>query len=171
MVYWSQSVKGAESVKKLENFWFYYKNPLLIALAAVLVLGYLGLQKASTPEPDYHIGLVRSTPLTDDALLRLEHDFSAAGEDRNGDGQVLVQIHTYYVDLAAASPDDQVVCALDADLIGKVSGLFLMEDAPTLRAVTNGILSDTLSVLDNGLELAPRRDAPEYYLALAEKLS
>ena len=171
MVYWFQLFKGVAPVKKLENFWFYYKKHLLIGLAVILVLGYLGIQKALTPEPDYHIGCVRSTPLTEDELLRLESAFTAAGEDLNGDGQVLVQIHTYYADLTAASPDDQVICALDADLVGGVSGIFLAEDPETFQALTNGIFSDAASAAENGLYLLVRGDAPAHYPALAENLN
>ena len=85
---------------KLQNFWFYYKKHLLIGLAVLLTLGYLAGQKAAAPQPDYHIGLVRAVPCTQEELDALNARFAAAGEDRNGDGQILVQIHTYFVDLA-----------------------------------------------------------------------
>ena len=72
--------------KRLQNFWFYNKNYVLIALAALLVLGYLGFQKANTAEPDYHIGLVRASACTEEELRALENTFTAAGADVNGDG-------------------------------------------------------------------------------------
>ena len=50
--------------KRIENIWFYYKKHILIGLAAVLVLAYLGIQKLGTEKPDYHIGIVRSESLT-----------------------------------------------------------------------------------------------------------
>lgn len=162
--------------KKLENFWFYYKIPLLIGLAAVLVLGYLGVRRLNTTEPDYHIGLVREIPCTDDQLQRLEARFAAAGEDCNGDGQILVKIHTYYVDLADTSENAGVsnadaVQALDADLIGKVSGLFLLEDPETFRRVTGGILAEGSLSVEEGLALTVRADAPEAYLELAGNMT
>ena len=86
--------------KRIENIWFYYKKHILIGLAAVLVLAYLGIQKISTEKPDYHIGLVRSEALSAEDLNALNAAFTAAGQDLNGDGQVLVQIHTYYANLA-----------------------------------------------------------------------
>lgn len=157
--------------KKLQNFWFYHKTHLLIALAVVLVLGYFAIQKASTTAPDYHIGLVRSIPCTDAELQSLEDIFTAAGTDDNGDGQVLVQIHTYYVDLAGDTPNANVVQALDADLIGGMSGIFLLEDVDTFRRVTGSILSDSDSMMENGLYLTVRKDAAESYITLAEKIS
>lgn len=157
-------------VSKLQNFWFYYKKHLLVALAVLLVAAYLTIQDASAPKPDYHIGLVWAVNCTDEELAALKDIFTTAGRDINGDGQVLVQIHTYYVDLSTGS-DADVVQALDADLIGGMSGIFLLEDAATFRRVTDGLVSEPLTVLENGLSLTVRKDAAETYLALAEKLS
>ena len=162
--------------KKLENFWFYYKIPLLIILAAALVLGYLTLQDRNTVQPDYHIGLVRALPCTDAELQALEDSFTAAGTDLNGDGLVLVQIHTYYVDLADTSENAgvsnaEVVQALDADLIGNVSGIFLLEDAATFQQITNNLVSDWVSMPEYGLSLAIRKNAADAYTTLADNLS
>lgn len=161
--------------KKLQNFWFYYKIPLLVALAAVLVLGYLGIQKHRTVHPDYHIGLVREIPCTDAQLQSLKDTFTAAGADLNGDGQVLVQIHTYYVNLADTSEDAgvrnaEIVQALDADLIGNVSGIFLLEDVATFQQITNNLLSGTAVSMENGLHLTIRKDADAPYRLLVEKI-
>ena len=161
--------------KKLQNFWFYYKKHLLTGLAVVMVLAYLGIQKITTVKPDYHIGLVRASACTDGMLQELEDLFTSAGTDVNGDGQVLVQIHTYYVDLAdqdenAGVSNAEVVQALDADLIGGMSGIFLLEDAETFRRVTGDILSGSVIAVDNGLYLTIRRDAAAAYTTLAEKI-
>ena len=161
---------------KLKNFWFYHKNHVLIGLAVVLVLAYLGIQKAGTVQPDYHIGLVRAVPCTDQELQALESRFTAAGEDVNGDGEILVKLHTYYVDLADDAPDAgvnnaEVVQALDADLIGSMSGIFLLEDVETFQQITNGILDDSYAAFDSGLWLAIRADAAAAYTALFQNLT
>ncbi len=157
-------------VSKLKNFWFYYKKHLLVTLAVLLVAGYMTLQNVTAQEPDYHIGLVKTINCTDEELDALKDIFTAAGTDINGDGQVLVQIHTYYVDLSTGSNAD-VVQALDADLIGGVSGIFLLEDVDTFRRVTNDLVSEPCNLMENGLFLAIRKDADDAYIALAEKLS
>lgn len=161
--------------KKLQNFWFYYKKHLLIGLTVALVLSYLGIQKLRTVKPDYHIGLVRSVPLPAETLNTWEGIFAAAGEDLNGDGQVLVQIHTYYVDLGdnsqgAGVSNADTVQALDADLIGNMSGIFLLEDVDTFQRVTNGLLANSEVPFDNDLFLALRKDASAEYIALADAL-
>ena len=157
-------------VSKLQNFWFYYKKHLLVVLAVLLVAAYLTIQDASAPKPDYHIGLVRAINCTDEELQALKDTFTAAGTDINGDGQVLVQIHTYYVDLSTGSNAD-VVQALDADLIGGVSGIFLLEDVDTFSRVTDGLVSEPLGVMENGLSLTLRKDAADAYTALADNIS
>lgn len=163
-------------MKKLENFWFYYKKHLLISLAFLLAAGYLAAQKAGTPEPDYHIGLVKAVPCTEEQLLDWEARFAAAGEDLNGDGQVLVKIHTFFVDLADDSPNAgvtnaQTVSALDADLIGKVSGIFLLEDVETFRRITNDILEPSDIAFEQGLFLTLRKDADAPYRVLFDEIA
>ena len=161
--------------KKLQNFWFYYKIPLLIGLAVIFVLGYFTFQDKHTAAPDYHIGLVRTTPCTDQQLQTLNDTFTAAGLDINGDGTVLVQIHTYYVDLAdtaenAGVANADTVQALDADLIGNVSGIFLLEDVAVFQAVTNNLLSNSSTALENGLHMTIRKNASAAYQSLFEKI-
>ena len=164
-----------ENRKKLENIWFYYKKHILIGLAVVLVLAYLGIQKLGTEKPDYHIGIVRSESLTAEEMDTLNGAFTAAGQDINGDGQVLVQIHTYYADLAddsenAGVNNAEAVQGLDADLIGKMSGIFLLEDVDTFQVLTNGILSADVISVDYGLFLTVRKDAPEAYTDLIQNM-
>lgn len=175
MVYWIQFLLGEISMKKLENFWFYYKKHLLIGLAVLAVLGWLGFQRATTPEPDYHIGILRTVPLPEEQLAALKEPFTAAGEDLNGDGRVLVQLHTYYVDLAADSSNVsedtvQTVAALDADLTGKVSGIFLVENEAAFQSVTGNLLEGPFAQFDFGLYIAIRGDASEAYRHLMDKI-
>ena len=163
-------------VSKMQNFWFYYKKHLLIALAVLLAGGYLAWQNIRRPEPDYHIGLVTALPCSEEQLQGWESRFAEAGNDCNSDGQVLVQIHTYYVDLADDSPNAgvnnaQTVAALDADLIGKVSGIFLLENVDTFCSITDGVLSDVSLPFEGGLTLVPRSDADSIYRDLFNRLS
>jgi len=158
---------------KLKNFWYYYKVPVGIVLAVLIVGAYLTLQSAGTPEPDYHIGLVSTTPRSDEQLAALTDEIAAAGQDLNGDGQILVQLHTYFVDLADDSPNAGVqnadkVAALDADLIGGVSGIFLTENPDTLQSVTNGLFSEPYLLWKDSLFLCIRTGAPEAYQLLFE---
>ena len=162
-------------MKKLENIWFYYKKHLLIALAVILASGYLLQQKTVTPDADYHIGLLQALPCTEAEADALEARFASAGVDRNGDGQVLVQIHTYFVDLTDDSPNAgvnnaQTISSLDADLIGKLSGIFLVEDVETFQKITDNILDPVVTDFDMGLAIGLRKDADNDYITLFENL-
>lgn len=158
---------------KLKNFWYYYKIPVIIGILVLGVGIYLGAQKAATPKADYHIGLISTTPRSDAQLAVLTDGFAAQGEDLNSDGQVLVQLHPYSVDLADEDPNAGVknaekVAALDADLIGKMSGIFLTEDPETLQTVTGGMFMEPFPVYGDGLYLCVRNDAEDVYVSLAE---
>ena len=80
------------------------------------------------------------------------------------------------MNLADDSPNAGVqngdtVSALDADLIGNKSGIFLLEDVDTFRRITNGILAESAVPFDSGLYLTLRSDADPAYTALADALS
>lgn len=163
-------------IARLKNFWYYYKVPTGIVIFILIVGIYLACLSAGTPEPDYHIGLVSTTPRSEQSLAALADAFSAAGEDRNGDGRVLVRLHPYYVDLADDSPNAGVanadkVAALDADLIGGVSGIFLTEAPEVLNSVTNGLMAQPYLPYQDGLYLCIRADAAEHYRALLNGVS
>jgi len=158
-------------VSKLRNIWYYYKIPILIVLAVLVVSVYLRAQPAGVPESDYHIGLVSITPRSNEALESLEAAFADAGFDVNGDGQILVRLHNYPVDLAddsenAGVNNHQIVAALDADLIGRTSGLFLLDDPQTFQRVTHGRLKEPFLPFRDGLYLCIPNDAGEAYQQL-----
>lgn len=164
-----------DMLSKLKNFWFYYKTHLLIALAVLAVICYLSVPSASTPEPDYHIGIVNTVPLTEETLSGIEAAFTAAGKDVNGDGEILVQLHPYFVDLADNSPNAgvdnaQTIAALDADLVGTVSGIFLLEDPEAFQAAANNLLEQPFVPWQEGLSLALRSDADTEYIQLFENM-
>ena len=131
--------------------------------------------QSRTEEPDYHVGLVTMASYSPEQLADMEQRLCAAGQDQNGDGQVLVQLHTYYVDLADDSPNAgykryEVVAALDADLVGKVSGIFLLSDPEAFQKTTNGLLSETMAAWEYGLTLACRADAADADIRLFDNL-
>lgn len=162
-------------VSKLKNWWWYYNKVILLAIAAVAACLYMYGVNRSAEEADYHIGIVSAVPFTQEALSQMEAAFSAAGEDRNQDGKVLVTLHTYYVDLADEDPNAgyknyETVTALDADLIGRTSGIFLLEDPEAFRGVTDGILAQSEFPWTYGLTVTIREDADEADATLFDAL-
>lgn len=161
-------------ILKLKNFWWYHKVHVLIGLVAAAILIYC-VAPSREPKPDYHIGLVSDLPCTEEYLAEAEMRLSAAAEDINGDGQILVRLHPFTVDFDSADPNAgynnyEKVAALDADLSGKVSGLYLLEDPAAFQNATHGLMSQPFASFDEAFTMAVRKDAPEEYLRLFENL-
>ena len=162
-------------IAKLKNWLWYHKIPLLVAAAVLLVGGYLHFQDRSVPEADYHIGLVSTASYSPEQLAAFQEAAVSAGQDQNGDGQVLVQFHTYPVDLetgdtASGRDSFEIIAALDADLVGRVSGIFLLEDPEAFQTASNGLLAQPYVPWQEGLSLALRGDADTKYLQLFENM-
>lgn len=135
--------------KKLQNFWYYYKVPVIIILAVLAVGVYLYSQR-ETVEADYRVAVVAARGCSDEQLARLKTVLTAAGQDLNGDGSVTVKIRVYRFAIGAEGQDMNEIGGLDADLVGKVSGLFFVEDPEGFEAATNGIgtVADAVPVRD-----------------------
>jgi hypothetical protein len=155
--------------KWLKNYWYYYKTHTIIAALVAAAGLFLLMQNLGRVEPDYHVGIVTTLPCREETLARWEAAFCQRGVDRNGDGQVMVQIHPYPVDLANPPQNTdtyQIIAQLDADLVGKVSGIFLVEDPEAFQTATNGALAEPFLETEDGLFLAFHKDAPEEYRQL-----
>lgn len=81
--------------EKRANWWFYHKTHLFVALIMAGVLVSLVYSIVSQVEPDYTIGLITSYIMPDEAQEQMEAHIAQYGDDRNGDGQVVVQINNY----------------------------------------------------------------------------
>lgn len=80
---------------KRKNWWHYHKTYLLIiliALALVISVVYSIVTKVS---PDYQIGMITSYTMDDGVIESLQNYLAEYADDRNGDGQVVVQINQY----------------------------------------------------------------------------
>ena len=168
--------------KMIANFWYYHKTAVLIA-AAVLAAGvYLFMQQRGQTKPDYHVSIVSPVSYSEEALSSLRTAIEAAGEDRNGDGEITVSLHTFRIALGEENQDSNQIGALDADLVGNVSGIFFLHDPEKFEETTNGICEALLAVplsacpalSDLGMDdlsLSVRNSADEGYRSLFETLS
>lgn len=161
---------------KIKNWWWYNKLWVLAAAAAVAVLVYCFVPSKNQENPDYHVAVVTNLPLREEEKTELELRLEAWGEDVNGDGGVAVMLHTYAVDLADPGPNAgndnyQVVASLDADIVGNVSGIFLLEDPEIFQQVTNSLLREEIITFDERLSIGLREDANPIYNDFLEKLT
>lgn len=83
---------GQTFKKRVENFWYYHKYHLLIGLAVAAVIAVLAAQCASNQSPDYTVILAMQKSVPDEVAEVMAREFEKYGEDRNGDGRVLVEM-------------------------------------------------------------------------------
>ena len=167
--------------EKIVNFWYYNKTALLIA-GVILAFGvYLLLQQSREVQPDYHIAVVSPLTYPDETLASLQAAVEASGEDCNGDGAVMARVHAFRIALGAENQDANQIGALDADLVGSVSGIFFLHDPKAFEETANGICIAQQAVPASGcrslssvglddLMLSVRRDADERYVRLFNAL-
>lgn len=148
--------------QKRKNWWDYHKRQVLLGAAALAVAGSvlwdaLGVGK---PVPDYQLAYVGTNALPDDTAAALEQGFAALGEDLNGDGKVLVQLHQYAVSNADASVAAAASTSLLGDLLECESYFFLLENPEQFQADYHA-----LRRLDGSLPPEGSRSAEGTYLA------
>lgn len=134
--------------KRLENFWYYHKIHTLILLAVLAAGIYLFLTHRSSVKSDYDIAIVSPNAFTEEQTAAIKSIIEQLGTDQNGDNTVTVNIHIYRFSIGEAGQDQQAVAGLDADLVGKMSGIFFVDSPDKFEAATNelGKAADAIPV-------------------------
>ena len=130
------------------NWWDYnLKWVILLGIAAAFV-GYCFIgQYFLTTHADYNVAVV--------APHYLQDALAAYGEDRNGDGKVVVKLNVYTMNFGSDDSDAYLDMAgttkLSTDIQGVLSSLFILYDPAGFQSTTG-----TLRYLDGSL---PQSDA------------
>lgn len=118
--------------EKRQNWWYYHKYHVLIAVVALVLLGFMikDLFFNREPEPDYQVAYIGSTYLPEDTAAALETELARMGGDLNQDGQVVVKVREYplYADEANYQTVMSAQVQLSVDVGDCESFIFLMED-------------------------------------------
>lgn len=167
--------------KWLQNFWYYYKVPALIVLAAAAAGLYFYFTQRGTVPSDYDVAVITPRGCSAEQLAKLSGILEQAGQDQNGDGSVAIQIHVYRFTVGGTGQDQSAVAGLDADLVGKLSGIFFTESPEQFEASTNGFTAADAIPVDNipqlsgcgidDLYLLVRTDADNKYASLLSALT
>ena len=147
--------------EKWANWWDYnLKWVILIGIAVAFVAyNFIG-QYFFVPKPDYNIAVVAPYYLPDDTVTALQTALARYGEDRNGDGKVLVTLNVYTLDYSGEDPQTESAAYLTmagttklaTDVQGGLSSIFLLYDPAGFEDSTG-----TLRYLDGSLP-APDSD-------------
>lgn len=149
--------KPLELTKKQrrQNWWHYHKWHVLIGVAVVLIGADWGWNILTRVTPDYQIAYVGSVPLSEGDGASWETQLAAFGTDCNGDGKVVVQLKQYLASYEDAMYTAAANVRLLADLDGRESYFFLLEDPEKFQADYEVLEEDWFPVAD-GLYLARR---------------
>lgn len=122
--------------EKAQNWWHYHKWYVIIGAIAAVVLAAAVHDVVSKVKPDYRIGYVGSSDLPVDTVAALEQALAQFCDDRNGDGQVVVEIDQYNIDFNEETSTTDAysqmagVTRLSADLSGTDGPcIYLLQDA------------------------------------------
>ena len=130
--------------KKWDNFWFYHKWHVVIAVIAVLLIVFFIHDMVTKVNPDYEIGMITEITYPSDMIDSLEAQIEKYADDRDGDGQVSVQINQYVFssgtnsDSTMAEMEEASYVKLTADLTSGTSVIFIT-DEPSLEKEQSNI--------------------------------
>lgn len=152
-----QPEKPLELTKKQrrQNWWHYHKWYVLIGVAVVLIGADWGWNILTRVTPDYQIAYVGSVPLREGDGASWETQLAAFGTDCNGDGKVVVQLKQYLSSYEDVMYTAAANVRLLADLDGRESYFFLLEDPEKFQADYEVLEEDWFPVT-GGLYLARR---------------
>ena len=131
------------------NWWDYNLKWVIILGIAAAFVGYCFIgQYFLTTHADYNVAVVAPHSALQDAL-------AAYGEDRNGDGKVVVKLNVYTMNFGSDDSDAYLDMAgttkLSTDIQGALSSIFILYDPAGFQSTTG-----TLRYLDGSL---PQSDA------------
>ena len=138
------------------NWWDYnLKWVLLIGIAAAFVAySFIG-QYFFTVHADYNVAVVAPHYLPEATQTALQDALAAYGEDRNGDGKVVVKLNQYTMAFNSEDSDAYLDMAgttkLSTDIQSSLSSIFILYDPAGFQQTTG-----TLRYLDGHL---PKSDA------------
>ena len=142
------------------NWWDYnLKWVIIIGIAAAFAAyNFIG-QYFFVTKPDHNVAVVAPYYLPEDTVNALQDALAAYGEDRNGDGKVVVTLNVYTLDYSDTETQTESAAyltmagttKLSTDIQSSLSSIFILYDPAGFQQTTG-----TLRYLDGHL---PKSDA------------
>lgn len=120
--------------EKVENWWFHYKTKLIAGLLMAAMLFSIFYSVFSKEKPDYTVAMITSFTMPTHGVNELRRCLEQYGEDRNGDGKVIVHVETYVFSGKEATSEQQyqqeqaAMARLSVDISLNDSMIFLHDD-------------------------------------------
>lgn len=142
----NEPVRTYTKAEKAGNWWHYHKWQVVVVIILLVVIACIIKDTLFRTQPDYQVGYVGLQELPTDTAEALTTALESFCDDRNGDGQVVVQLNQYAVDLGQDTDNTDAytqmagVTRLSADLSSKEgSYIFLLEDPEVFQSYTGGL--------------------------------
>ncbi|MCR5088472.1 MAG: hypothetical protein K6C08_03030 [Oscillospiraceae bacterium] len=114
-----------------KTWWWYHRTHVMIAVAVLAVVLYSFLPNLLAPKADYGLAVISTASCPEEPLKAITERFEELADDVNADGMILIETNVYTADLSGQTEgilNYQAASALDADLVGKMSSLFLLDN-------------------------------------------
>ena len=126
------------------NWWDYNLKWVIILGIAAAFVGYCFIgQYFLTTHADYNVAVVAPHYLPEATQTALQDALAAYGEDRNGDGKVVVKLNVYTMNFGSDDSDAYLDMAgttkLSTDIQGALSSIFILYDPAGFQSTTCGI--------------------------------
>ena len=123
------------------NWWDYNLKWVIIIGIIVVFFGYNFIgQYFFTVHADYNVAVVAPHYLPEATQTALQDALAAYGEDRNGDGKVVVKLNLYTMDFGNEDSDAYLDMAgttkLSTDIQGALSSIFILYDPAGFQQTT-----------------------------------
>lgn len=126
-----EEMKKLPFKKKLENFWFYYRIHVIVALVMVLVFGTSVVQCIRRVDYDLTVSYYGCEQVDTGVMLELEKFLDENCEDINGNGSVDTVLNTYVGDvtLEVQSPETMgILVKIQAEIVGGTCAAFIVDE-------------------------------------------
>lgn len=120
--------------EKRENWWFYHKTHLIVAVIAVALVSYFAYSIITREKPDYNVTIMTEYTMPAELVQDLEDQLQRYAADLNGDGKTVVSLQHLQFSTSSTSEYDTGMLQASfvkfaADSSSADSVLFIYDDA------------------------------------------
>ncbi len=121
--------KNTSLKTKLENFWYYYKIPVILVLVVLLVLAILFWGDSDSVVTDLNIAIVTSETLTE-KTINFNEALPGVIADTNNDGEANITISRFFISKDLTDENDETYQNnLEVQLANKGAVLYIADAA------------------------------------------
>lgn len=162
--YERQKLKGRAAI---ENFWYHYKTPVLIALGVAVMLAIIIIESKPT-KFDYLTLVYANVELGLDGPGEVADQLEEYGEDIDGNGEVKMNVEVYNRESEDVSTLMKAFAALQTDISDEYSSFLFITDKSNYDFIVECYGEDIFEKLDGFPEGIPLKDS-ELVTPITEK--